>query len=112
MLSILKFLLRIVGLLVLACAVIAIVADAGRSIGESEFAFMPIGQLWFDLSRETLNTAQAAIQRHVSPVLWDPVIMTVLTWPIWSVALPLGLLLFLLGNVGRSRDEPRLRRGI
>jgi len=110
MVQIIKFILRIAGLLVLACAVIAIVADAGRSIGQSELAFMPIGQVWFDLSRETLNTAQAAIQRHVSPVLWDPVIMTVLTWPVWAVALPLGLLLLSLGGLGRSPDGARARR--
>ncbi|GGB57922.1 hypothetical protein GCM10011316_32510 [Roseibium aquae] len=111
MVQILRFILRIAGLAILACAVIAIVADAGRSIGASDLVFMPIGQLWFDLSRETLNLAQAAVQRHVSPVLWDPVIMTVLTWPVWAVATPLGLVCLALGTGGKSRSRSGIRLG-
>jgi hypothetical protein len=101
----LKFILRLVGHVFLACALVALVADGSRSIARSEISFQPLGQFWFDLSPETLNLAQAAIQRHISPFLWDPVVQTLLTWPIWAVLFPLGLLLLWLG-ARRRREQP------
>ncbi|GAA0779965.1 hypothetical protein GCM10009077_24220 [Roseibium denhamense] len=66
---------------------------------------MPLGQVWFTHSPDTLNLVQAAIQRHVHPGLWDPGIQTVLTWPVWAVFAPLGLLLLWMG-AKRSRQRP------
>lgn len=103
MIRLFKFLLRLVGLVFMAVAVVAAISDGTKSIAQSAYVATPIGQVWFDVSPESLNTAQAAIQRHVLPFLWDPVLQTVLTWPVWAVALPLGLLFLWLGSRRRRR---------
>jgi len=102
--ALLRLLFRLGGYVMLPCALVAIIADASKSIASSELVLLPLGQLWFDQSPETLNMAQAAIQRHVSPFLWDPVIQTLLTWPIWGVLGPLGLIFLWLGTRGSKRS--------
>lgn len=99
-----RLLFRLTGYVMLACALVAIIADASKSIAGSELVLLPLGQLWFDQSPETLNMAQAAIQRHISPFLWDPVLQTLLTWPIWGVLGPLGLIFLWLGTRRTRRD--------
>ncbi|MBO6754824.1 MAG: hypothetical protein JJ902_00725 [Roseibium sp.] len=105
MFQVLKFLLRLLGYGLLACAVIAVVADGSKTVARSEWVMVPLGQLWFEFSPATLNLAQAAIQRNVSPVLWDPVIQTLLAWPAWAVFAPLGLVLLWLG-ARRAKTTP------
>lgn len=105
MFSVFKFFFRFSGYIILASALVAVVADASKSIARSELVTVPFGQMWFELSPETLNMAQAAIQRHVSPQLWDPFIQTLLTWPVWVVLAPLGLLLLWMG-ARRQGPEP------
>jgi len=103
MFSVLKFILRILGYGLLAVAIIAGISDASSSIALSKIHLAPLGQVWFDLSPETLNLAQAVIQRYVHPALWDPVLQTVLTWPVWAVFAPLGLALLWIGAQRRRR---------
>ncbi len=57
-----------------------------------------VGQWWFRLHRDSLQIAQPAIERHVAPWLWDPVILTVLEAPAAPVALALAAVLLLLGR--------------
>lgn len=97
MFGVVKFLLRILGYGLLAVAIIAGISDASSSIAQSEVHLAPLGQVWFDLSPETLNLAQAGVQRHLHPALWDPVLQSMLTWPVWAVFAPFGLLLLWLG---------------
>ncbi|MEP1932075.1 MAG: hypothetical protein ABJJ37_12410 [Roseibium sp.] len=103
MLSILKFVLRVSGCIVLAIAIVAGVSDASSSIAQSQIVLAPLGQVWFELSPETLNTSQAVVQRYVHPTLWDPVIQTLLTWPAWVVLAPLGMLLLWGGASERKQ---------
>ncbi|MTI00035.1 hypothetical protein E1297_28950 [Roseibium sp. RKSG952] len=105
--ALIKFVFRLFGLILVAISVVALVADGSRSIARSELVFMPLGQAWFNFSPETLNLAQAAVQRHVSPFLWDPVIQTLLTLPVWAVAGPVGLL-FLVTSARQRRRGPVL----
>lgn len=103
MFSIVKFLFRILGYGLLAVAIIAGISDASSSIALSEIHLAPLGQVWFDLAPETLNLAQAVVQRYLHPALWDPAIQTALTWPVWAVFAPLGLLFLWLGAKRRRQ---------
>ncbi len=101
----LRLLLRLVGLIFLGVAVVAFLADAVKSIAASTIVLTPLGKYWFDVSRETLNAAQAAVQRYMSPWLWDPVIQTLLTWPAFLTMGVVGLVFLWLGD-----RKPRRRR--
>ena len=55
------------------------------------------GEYWFTAHKESLNLAQAVIQRYLHPSIWDPVLVNVLLWP---VAGGLGLVFAVLAIPG------------
>lgn len=77
--------LRIIGGWFLLAAVIALVYDGTKTLGsgDGEIVMTPLGQHWFNIHAASLNISQAAIERHVAPWLWDPVITSILTTPAW-----------------------------
>ena len=40
-----------------------------------------LGSWWFWLHKDSLQMLQPAVERHISPDLWDPGIQTLLEWP-------------------------------
>jgi len=66
--------------------------------------FTSLGEHWFTIHRESLNAAQAGIERHVAPFLWDPVMTTILLLPAWIVVGGLGALFYLLGYRRKKLD--------
>ena len=105
MIAFLKFVLRLAGYLLLACTVVAFVADGSRSIAQSKLVVLPLGQFWSEFSPETLSLFEEVVQHNVSPFLWDPVLQTLLTWPIWAVLGPFGLILLWLGAHRRRKTN-------
>jgi hypothetical protein len=101
----LRFLARFVGLWLLAGALVALVVDGAKSIAAGSVLTTPLGLLWYSVSPDSLNAAQAGIQRHVLPYLWDPVIQSILLLPAFVVFGVLGALLML---AGRRKRVPRL----
>jgi hypothetical protein len=57
-----------------------------------------MGEQWRALSPETLEDVKTWLQTSVSPVLWDPVMTTILHAPTWVVFGILGVLLYWLGQ--------------
>lgn len=49
------------------------------------YRVIPIGEVWFDVHVASLNVVQAVVQRYLHPLLWDPLLVTVLQWPAWSL---------------------------
>jgi hypothetical protein len=104
-----RFLFRFVGFLILAGGFIALVYDGTKSIAGRSLVYTPLGQLWNNVHSTSLQLLQPAIERHVSPWLWDPVVLDVLTAPAWLVFGILGAILMLIGRkkkplIGYSRD--------
>lgn len=99
----LRFLSKILGLWLIAVALVAVVLDGTRTIAAANWSTKPLGQYWFDISPASLNGAQALVQRHVNPFLWDPLIVWLLQQPVWLTVGPLGLLLLWLGERRRKR---------
>ena len=94
-----RMLLRIMGVWLLLLAMVAAVVDATKSLaGGGAWVVTPMGQQWQALSPETLRDAKAAIESSVSPVVWDPVMTTILDAPTWVVFGILGVLLYWLGQ--------------
>ena len=70
--------LRVLTIVFGAAGVAALVADVLR---DGRFRFADVGELWFMLHPNSLQVLEPAIARHLSPFLWDPVMLTVLTTP-------------------------------
>ena len=97
---------RAIGWLLIIAALAALAYDAsGLTRGEG-FTVHAAGELWYELSPDTLNMLQAGIQRNVWPYLWDPVILNLLLLPAWVILGVLGILLVLLF---RRRNDYRRR---
>lgn len=94
---------RVFGLLFGACGVFALGVDVLFSVRDGRLAVASVGELWFALNRQSLMLLSAAVQRHVAPFLWDPVIASVLRLP---AVLVFGGLAAALTYVGRR--IPRL----
>ena len=70
---------------------------ATRSIAADALTFTPLGESWYAVSPDTLNLAQAVIQRYTFPFIWDPVIIQILTLPGWLVFFALSLIFYIVG---------------
>ena len=97
------FLVRSIGFLLFAASFIALIADGVRSLAADALVMTALGQVWFTLDAPSLNLAQAVVQRYVHPYIWDPIAITILTWPAFAVGGGLGLALMLLGTRRRRR---------
>ena len=92
------FLLRIIGGWILLAAIIALVNDVTYSYETGgKLAFSSLGKDWDVLSSASRNAFETGIERHLTPLLWDPVILTVLKAPAFAALGVLGVLLYLAG---------------
>ncbi|MFN3688448.1 hypothetical protein [Salinarimonas sp.] len=98
-----RFFVRVLGLLLVAAGFVGIVVDGTRSIANHEIAFTPLGQVLFTLFPQSFPMLEPAVTRYVSPVLWDPVLLTILLWPASIVSFVIGALLIWAGQ--RPREE-------
>ncbi len=91
-------LLRLIGVWLMLLAVVALVYDGTAMLANNgTIVFTSLGEHWFALHPASLNSAQAGIERHVAPFLWDPVVTTLLLLPAWVVAGGLGALVYMTG---------------
>lgn len=89
-------------LLLAAGAALGIVLGWGAPLGEALFRYDPA----------LLNTAQAGIQRHLSPALWDDAALPLLERPSWVLPVALGAsLLLLYGLLSLRRRRRRSAAG-
>jgi hypothetical protein len=102
--------IRVIGWLLVAVGVFLVAREAWEWRMTGHWVVVPTGQLWFDLHKDSLLLLQPAIERYIWPPLWDPVITTVLEWPVWAVVGGLGLILLAIGHLAGARRR-RLFRG-
>lgn len=84
------------GLVFLALALAAIAFELWSAIHGGGYRMIAAGELWFKVHGPSLNLSQAIVQRYVHPVIWDPVIITLLKWPAWSIFGGIGAFLTIL----------------
>ncbi|HEX2552500.1 MAG TPA: hypothetical protein VHL98_02280 [Microvirga sp.] len=92
-----RFLLRVLGLLLLAAGFVGLVVDATRSIANEAVTLTPLrefAETLFPRSFPTLQPAAAGIH----PALWDPVLVNLLLVPAGVAGVVLGALLLWLGQ--------------
>ena len=94
-----RFLFRFLGLLTLAAAFICVVYDGGRFIFNNRLDILSVGDLWSMVHQNSLLLAQPAIERHVTPWLWQSVIQPLfLEQPAALYLIILGAIFILLGR--------------
>ena len=86
---------RVLGVWCLLAAAVILIIDGTKSISTGTWVATRLGQHWYNLDPASLNVSQAAVERYVHPVLWDPVIISILQTPSWIVFGILGVLLYL-----------------
>jgi len=97
------FLFRALGMIVLAFAVITAVLDLTRSIAASSLVMTPFWQLWSGVSASSFNNVQAVVEANLHPVVWDPVMTTLLALPGWAL---LWLIAMIFLWLGQKRENP------
>ena len=104
-----RFLFRLLAMVALSVAVIMAVLDATRSIAASGMVITPLGASWSAVAPDSLALLQASAQRYLA-VLWDPLMLWVLSLPGFVVFAVLALLFYAIGrkperNLGRFAAE-------
>jgi hypothetical protein len=93
-----RFLFRFVGVLCLAAGFILAIYDGTRSIAGSRFVFTSVRVLWELINAGSLARLKPLMLPYVHGLLWDPVMLTLLRAPSWSVLGVIGILFILLGR--------------
>ena len=97
---------RIVGWLVLFLAIVAEGADLWGLWDTGAYRPQALGEMWHRIDSTSLQLAEAGVSRHISPFLWNSVILEILQWP---AALTLAILGFALLWLFRRRERRRRR---
>lgn len=84
------------GWLLIFAAVAALAYELGLAWQNGAYRMVAAGELWYRLDPSSLNLSQAIVQRYLHPVLWNPVIVSLLQWPAWSLLGGPGVLLVVL----------------
>jgi hypothetical protein len=98
-----RFILRFIGLWLLAGAFVALIIDGTASIAGGSIRFNTFGQTWDNIYQESKPAAKAFVVRHAGDWVWTSGIQVVLDQPTWVVLGGLGVILVLVG-----RKKPRL----
>ncbi|MGD0722939.1 MAG: hypothetical protein ABR970_18035 [Roseiarcus sp.] len=85
---------RFLALVALAGAFAACVIDGARSIADDRLSFTPMGATAYWAFPNKFPLMQAFVERRISPVLWDPILLRFLMLPTWAVLGALGAALF------------------
>jgi hypothetical protein len=90
-----RFLVRVLGLLLLAAGFVGLVIDATRSIVNETVSFTPLGEFVATVLPRIYPTLQTSVTR-LHPTLWDPVLVNLVPASVLGVVL--GALLLWLGQ--------------
>lgn len=99
-----RFVLRLIGFVLIALGFIALVIDGTKSIAGGRLIYTVIGETWRTLHSDSLQALQPALETRGLGWLWDPVMLTVLILPTALAGLGLGALLMIAGR----KHEPRI----
>lgn len=93
-----RFLLRFLGLWLLAGGFVALVLDGVRSIASSQILATSFREAWTRVSEASLARMQESTAAHLPAGSWDFVAVPVLDAPVAAVLVVAGLLLIVLGR--------------
>ena len=98
-----RFIFRLLSLLLLAVAVIAAVVDTSRSLAASKLTLTSLGKGWTDLAPASLNWLLTFVQARLPAIFYDPAFLFLLAMPAAAV---LAILAAVLYAIGAKRERP------
>ncbi len=93
-----RFLLRFLGIWLMAGGFVALVLDGVRSIASSELVATPLGVTWLATHEESLAAFQQWVNATLPAGSWDLVAAPILQAPLFLVLAVSGLVLMLIGR--------------
>ncbi|MDB5650962.1 MAG: hypothetical protein JWL62_2482 [Hyphomicrobiales bacterium] len=93
-----RFLVRVVALLLLAGAFVALVLDGTRSIAGGAITFTDVGSVATALFPQRFALVQPFIEQRLWPFLWNPVLIIFLGLPIAIVLAVVGAILLMVSR--------------
>ena len=97
-----RLLLRVVGTLLIACAVILVIIDGTKSLGSNGLVLTPLGDTWTQIHPASLEALKSFLGSRLFGPLLETVVTAILGFPGWAV---IGVPGLLLAWAGRSRRE-------
>ena len=61
------------------------------NLNETAFAFLPVGQVWFNFDKNSLQLVQAVVERYLSPIIWESIIRPITFAPMAPVLAGIGI---------------------
>jgi len=103
-----RFVLRFIGLCLLATAFVFFVYDGTKSIANQQFVPLKLSELWADIDQHSLNVVQDWFKAKLLWA-WDPYVQGFFDLPSWVVLAVIGAILVMLGRkkkrlIGYARD--------
>ena len=103
-----RFLLRFIGLILLATAFVFFVYDGTKSIANQQVVYVKVSELWADIDQNSLNAAEDWVKQKIGWA-WDPYGQMLFELPTWVVLGLVGTIFVLLGRkkkplIGYARD--------
>jgi hypothetical protein len=104
-----RFLLRFIGLLLLALGFIFLVYDGIRSISDGTILLTRASEVWNVINDRSLVAFQALVERYTGPQFWQVAVSPIVEQPASAVSCFLGVILIMLGRkkkplIGYARD--------
>lgn len=104
-----RFLLRFIGLLLLALAFIFVVYDGIRTISDGTLLITKTSVLWNTIHDGSLRMLQTLVEQKLGPEAWQVGVAPILDHPASAVFCVLGVVLIILGRkkkplIGYARD--------
>lgn len=88
-----RFVIRAIGLILLAAGFAALIVDGTRTIAASKLSVTTFGSTSLKLFPSSFPLLQPAVERHIHPLLWDPFLLALFLLPTFLVLSVLGILL-------------------
>ncbi len=103
-----RFLLRFVGLCLLAAGFVFLVYDGTKSIANHDVLYTKVVDVWAIIDQNSLNAVQGWLKLKAAWA-WDPYLQRVFDLPAWVVIGIVAVVLILLGRkktplIGYARD--------
>src|SRR5690349_24952498 len=96
-----RFFLRVIGLIGLAAAFILVIYDGTKSIAGNQLYLTSVRAVWELINAGSLARLRPLIESYANGILWDPFAIAFLASPAWSVLGAFGIICMLLGRKKR-----------